>query len=106
MATIKEVAEAAQVSAAAVSRVLNKDDNISVSPEVRARIFQAAHSLGYVSPRQRKAAEHKNLRRRISTWEYRQVIDRAVDLGLTEGYMQEKSSAREEYTPPFDLEGV
>ena len=53
-----------------------------------------------------KAAEHKNLRRRISTWEYRQVIDRAVDLGLTEGYMQEKSSAREEYTPPFDLEGV
>ena len=53
-----------------------------------------------------KAAEHKNLRRRISSWEYRQVIDRAVDLGLTEGYMQEKSSAREEYTPPFDLEGV
>lgn len=59
MATIKDVAQAAQVSAAAVSRVLNKDDNISVSPEVRARIFQAAHSLGYVSPRQRRAAEHK-----------------------------------------------
>lgn len=51
MATIKDVAQAAQVSAAAVSRVLNKDDNISVSPEVRARIFQAAHTLGYVSPR-------------------------------------------------------
>ena len=30
MATIKEVAEAAQVSAATVSRVLNKDDSISV----------------------------------------------------------------------------
>ena len=59
MATIKDVAQAAQVSAAAVSRVLNKDDNISVSPEVRARIFHAAHSLGYVSPRQRRAAEHK-----------------------------------------------
>ena len=59
MATIKDVAQAAQVSAAAVSRVLNKDDNISVTPEVRARIFQAAHALGYVSPRQRKAAEHK-----------------------------------------------
>lgn len=59
MATIKDVAQAAQVSAAAVSRVLNKDDNISVSPEVRARIFQAAHSLGFVSPRQRRAAEHK-----------------------------------------------
>ena len=46
MATIKDVAQAAQVSTAAVSRVLNKDDNISVSPEVRARIFQAAHVLG------------------------------------------------------------
>ena len=42
MATIKDVAQAAQVSTAAVSRVLNKDDNISVSPEVRARIFKAA----------------------------------------------------------------
>ena len=59
MATIRDVAQAAQVSAAAVSRVLNKDDNISVTPEVRARIFQAAHTLGYVSPRQRRAAEHK-----------------------------------------------
>ena len=53
-----------------------------------------------------KAKEHKHLSRRISTWEYRQVVDTAIDLGLTEGYMQEKSSAKEEYTPPFDLEGV
>lgn len=53
-----------------------------------------------------RAAQHKSLGRRISTWEYRQVVNRAVDLGLTAGYMQEKSSAREEYTPPFDLEGV
>ena len=69
MATIKDVAQAAQVSAAAVSRVLNKDDNISVSPEVRARIFQAAHSLGYVSPRQRRAAEHKkNLVIGVADW--------------------------------------
>ena len=52
-----------------------------------------------------KAAEH-NLGRRITTYEYRKVIDEAVRLGLTDGYMQEKSSAREEYTPPFDLEGV
>ena len=52
-----------------------------------------------------KAAEH-NLGRRITTYEYRKVINEAVRLGLTDGYMQEKSSAREEYTPPFDLEGV
>ena len=53
-----------------------------------------------------KAAEHKALRRRISTWEYRQVLDTALDLGLIQGYMQERSSAKEEYTPPFDLLGV
>ena len=52
-----------------------------------------------------KAAE-PGLGRRITTYEYRQVIDAAVRLGLTDGYMQEKSSAREDYTPPFDLEGV
>ena len=57
MATIKEVAQAAQVSTAAVSRVLNKDDNISVSPEVRARIFQAAHVLGYVSRSEEHTSE-------------------------------------------------
>ena len=50
MATIKDVAQSAQVSATTVSRVLNRDDNMSVTPEVRMRIFQAAHALGYVSP--------------------------------------------------------
>ena len=52
-----------------------------------------------------KAAEY-GLGRRITTYEYRKVVDEAVRLGLTDGYMQENSSAREEYTPPFDLEGV
>lgn len=53
-----------------------------------------------------KAKEHKHLNRRISSWEYQQIVNHAVDLGLTNGYMQEKSSAKEEYTPAFDLEGV
>lgn len=59
MATIKDVAQSAQVSATTVSRVLNRDDNMSVTPEVRMRIFQAAHALGYVSPRQRRAAAER-----------------------------------------------
>ena len=53
-----------------------------------------------------RAAQHKALSRRISTYEYRTVVNEAVRLGLTNGYMQEKSSAREEYTPPFDFEGL
>ena len=51
-------------------------------------------------------AEEHHLGRRITTYEYRKVVNEAIALGLTDGYMQEKSSAREEYTPPFDLEGV
>lgn len=51
-------------------------------------------------------AQEHGLGRRITSYEYRKVVDEAVALGLTDGYMQEKSSAREEYTPPFDLEGV
>lgn len=53
-----------------------------------------------------KAKDQKPFSRRISTYEYRKVVNAAVELGLTDGYMQEKSSAKEEYTPPFDLEGL
>ena len=44
--------------------------------------------------------------RRITTYEYRRVVNYAMDLGLSSGYMQQKSSAKEEYTPSFDLTGV
>ena len=47
MATIKEIAEIVGVSSAAVSRVLNYDEGISVSPETRAAIFAAAEQIGY-----------------------------------------------------------
>ncbi|MDE6739318.1 MAG: LacI family DNA-binding transcriptional regulator, partial [Lachnospiraceae bacterium] len=47
MATIKEIAEIVGVSSAAVSRVLNYDEGISVSPDTRAAIFAAAEKVGY-----------------------------------------------------------
>lgn len=47
-----------------------------------------------------------DLSRRVTTFEYESVLNTAVDLGLTAGYMQQKSSAKEEYTPPFDLTGI
>lgn len=48
----------------------------------------------------------KELNHRITTLEYDSLIKEAVRLGLTDGFMQQKSSAKKEYTPPFDLEGV
>lgn len=47
MATIKEIAEIVGVSSAAVSRVLNYDEGISVSDETRNAIFSTAEKLGY-----------------------------------------------------------
>lgn len=47
MATIKEIANIVGVSSAAVSRVLNYDEGISVSKETRDAIFAAAEKVGY-----------------------------------------------------------
>ena len=53
-----------------------------------------------------KSHEYPELNRRITTYEYESVLKEAISLGLVEGFMQEKSSAKEEYTPPFNLEGL
>lgn len=48
MATIKDIAAAAGVSAAAVSRILNNDETLNVSPETRQKVFDTARELHYV----------------------------------------------------------
>ena len=52
-----------------------------------------------------KSCEHKEINRRISTYEYEKVAQAAAELGF-DGFMQERSSAKEEYTPDFDLSGI
>ncbi len=68
MATIKEISKLAGVSAAAVSRVLNQDDTIAVSPEVKKRIFKIAHELKYVPPRMRHAQKKKEIVIGVADW--------------------------------------
>lgn len=51
-------------------------------------------------------ADYPELNRRITTFEYNSVTDTAYDLGFRDAYVQLRSSAKEEYTPPFDLTGV
>lgn len=53
MATLKDIANLAQVSQATVSRVLNQDPTISVTEDTRKRILQAARDLGYRTVQQR-----------------------------------------------------
>lgn len=47
MASIREIAKLAGVSAATVSRVLNNDETMSVSEATRARIIKVANQLNY-----------------------------------------------------------
>lgn len=46
------------------------------------------------------------LARRVTRAEYRAAVDYMRNCGITDGFTQERTAAREEYTPPFDLTGV
>lgn len=51
MATIKEIAEKANVSPATVSRILNNDDTLSVTDKTRETVLKIAQDLNYIKKR-------------------------------------------------------
>ncbi len=53
-----------------------------------------------------KNTDFPELQRRITTFEYNSVLDKAIEFSFTNGYTQEKESATLAYTPPFNLEGI
>jgi LacI family transcriptional regulator len=57
MVTIKEIAKAAGVSPATVSRVLNYDPGLSLSEAKRQAVIEAAEALNYATPRARNRAQ-------------------------------------------------
>ncbi|MGP4039617.1 LacI family DNA-binding transcriptional regulator [Gracilibacillus sp. D59] len=61
MVRISDIADAAKVSTATVSRVLNNDKRMSVSSETRKRILDISKELGYVPVKQRKVQTNKEL---------------------------------------------
>ncbi|MFC6463973.1 LacI family DNA-binding transcriptional regulator [Marinilactibacillus sp. GCM10026970] len=63
MATLKDIAEKAEVSTSTVSRVLNYDPTLSVGDETKKRIFEAAEEL-----------EYKNHRKKITQKKYKVAI--------------------------------
>ena len=46
------------------------------------------------------------LSRRVTGGEYRAALAYMENLGILDGYRQDSSSAKEEYTPAFDLSGI
>lgn len=58
MATIKDIAAKAKISAATVSRILNQDDTLSVTDQTRERVLAIASELNYTK---KKAPSHQQL---------------------------------------------
>lgn len=84
-----------------------KDDSIRLLHWIKENLPERQYLISLMSQYTpyHKDPEHPELNRRITSYEYQKVIDTALSLGLTHGFLQQKSSAKEEYTPPFDLEG-
>jgi putative pyruvate formate lyase activating enzyme len=53
-----------------------------------------------------RALSCKELNRRITRREYEEMMDYFFEIGLENGYIQERSSADSKYTPEFDLSGI
>ena len=85
-----------------------KDDSIRILHWIAQNLPKDSFYISLMSQYTpyEKNSMYPELNRRITSYEYQKVVDAALDLGLTMGFMQEKSSAKEEYTPAFDLEGL
>jgi putative pyruvate formate lyase activating enzyme len=86
-----------------------RKDSIDILKSIAAELPENSFLLSLMSqytPDNDILFNFPELRRKITTFEYRSVTDAAIDLGLLNGYMQERESAQQKYTPPFDLSGV
>ncbi len=62
MATLKDIAQECSVSIATVSRVLNYDETINVSPSTRTKIFEVAEKLEYRTLKKSFSANRSSLK--------------------------------------------
>ncbi|MEP3049007.1 MAG: LacI family DNA-binding transcriptional regulator [Roseibium sp.] len=76
MAKLKDIAKAVGISMGTVSRVLNEDKSISVSPSTRSKILEVAEQLDYQPPRARNKSS-----RQIHVLRRPDVAEVIVELG-------------------------
>lgn len=114
MATLKDIAAAAGVSTATVSRVLNADLNLQVSAETRQRVFAAAESLNYSKPQPKANASSGTVS--VIQWytaeaEMNDLYYRTIRWGAetalqAQGYAVQRSFASADMPDKDDLVGV
>lgn len=80
MATLKDIAKIAEVSVSTVSRVLNKDNTLSVSEDTKQKIFAAAAQLGYKTVGQRYSVEAEKDGKRIGIAQMFEISEQMEDI--------------------------
>ncbi len=86
-----------------------RQDSIDILREIKTNLPKDGYILSLMSqytPNENIPPKYPELCRKVTTFEYNSVVDEALKLGMDNGFMQEKSSAEQKYTPSFDLEGV
>ncbi|MBF8808202.1 MAG: LacI family DNA-binding transcriptional regulator [Enterococcus lacertideformus] len=95
MATIKDIAKLAGVSPATVSRVLNYDQELSVSLETRQKIFEVAEHLNYTK-HHKNTPTAKNTLRLIQWYDNQEELEDLYYLSIRLGI--EKKAEEEKVT--------
>ncbi len=116
MATLKDIADLAQVSPATVSRVLNKDQNLSVGEETRQKILTIAEELHYTKHLQSKTNQQVKKTIAIVQWysqqeELNDLYYYSIRIGLEKraqelGYNILRFFNTDHYTNTEDVLGV
>ena len=85
----------------------HKEDSYKVLDWIRDNIgTEACVSLLSQYTPAYNAEKYKEINRKLMSLEYTRVIEHFFDIGLKNGFMQEKSSAESKYTPIIDLSGL
>lgn len=82
------------------------DDSIQILDWLKENIDEPCVSvMGQYTPMYR-SQKFEDIARKLKPIEYKRVTSHMLKIGLTDGYMQELSSADESYTPIWDLQGI
>ena len=112
MVTVKEIAALAKVSSATVSRVLNRDETLSVSPEVRSQIMKIAQELKYIPPKMRHAQKSEQVVIGIADWHIIRSDRPNIRLETLDGFAREMMPAadirfvRMTYQEQMEIQGI
>ena len=85
----------------------HREDSYNVLNGIKANFGSKAYVslLRQYTPAYR-AANYPEINRKLMSMEYTKVIDYFFEIGLKNGYMQQKTSADSKFTPIFDLSGL